>query len=89
MHAPPLSHDFAMQSLDAPAAPLVWAEIDGGGEDLLYVFDGTDDPSEGLATLQASESNETELRKFLWLVAAVAPAHRPRPARSAAGPLFS
>ena len=67
MHAPPLSHDFAMRSLDAPAAPLVWAEIEGGREDLLYVFDGTDDPSEGLATLQASESDEKELRKFLWL----------------------
>ena len=67
MHAPPLSHDFAMQALDAPEAPLVWAEIEGGREDLLYVFDGTDDPSEGLATLQASESDEKELRKFLWL----------------------
>lgn len=67
MHAPPLSHDFAMQALDAPEAPLVWAEIEGGREDLLYVFDGTEDPSEGLATLHPSESNETELRKFLWL----------------------
>ncbi len=67
MHAPPLAHDFAMQALDAPDAPLVWAEIEGGREDLLYVFDGTEDPSEGLATLQASESNEKELRKFLWL----------------------
>ncbi|MCP6756909.1 hypothetical protein NL533_35305, partial [Klebsiella pneumoniae] len=64
MHAPPLSHDFAMQALDAPEAPLVWAEIEGGREDLLYAFDGTDDPSEGLASLQASESNEKELRKF-------------------------
>jgi Peptidase family M1 domain len=67
MHAPPLSHDFALQLLDAPDAPLIWAEIDGGREDLLYVFDGTDDPSEGLATLNRSESRESELRKFLWL----------------------
>ena len=67
MHAPPPSHDFAIQALDAPEAPLVWAEIEGGREDLLYVFDGTDDPSEGLATLHPSESDEKELRKFLWL----------------------
>jgi hypothetical protein len=67
MHAPPLSHAFALQALDAPEAPLLWAEIEGGREDLLYVFDGTEDPSEGLATLNPSESDETELRKFLWL----------------------
>ncbi len=67
LHAPPLSHDFAMQALDAPDAPLIRAEIEGSREDLLYLFDATDDPSEGLATVQPSESNETELRKFLWL----------------------
>ena len=67
MHAPPLSHDFAIQALDAPEAPLIWAEIEGGREDLLYVFDGMDDSSEGLATLHSSESDEKELRKFLWL----------------------
>jgi hypothetical protein len=67
MHAPPLSHDFAMQALDAPEAPLLWAEMEGGRDDLLYVFDGVDNPSEGLATLSRSESNESELRKFLWL----------------------
>ncbi len=50
-----------------PDAPLIWAELDGGREDLLYVFDGTDDPAEGLATLNSSESNETLLRRYLWL----------------------
>jgi hypothetical protein len=67
LHAPPLSHDFALQRLDAPDAPLLWAELDGGRETLLYVFDGTDDPSEGLATLNTSESSETLLRRYLWL----------------------
>ena len=67
IHAPPLSHDFAIQRIDAPDAPLIWAELDGGREDLLYVFDGTDDPAEGLATLNSSESNETLLRRYLWL----------------------
>ncbi len=67
MHVPPLSHDFALQALDAPEAPLLWAEIEGGREDLLYAFDGTEDPAEGLATVNPSESDEKELRKFLWL----------------------
>lgn len=68
MHAPPLSHDFALQKLDAPEAPLVWAEMDGGREDLLYVLDGADDASEGIASLTRSESNDPEMRKFLWLI---------------------
>lgn len=68
MHAPPLSHDFALQRLDAPEAPLVWAEMDGGREDLLYVLDGADDASEGIASLGRSESNDPEMRKFLWLI---------------------
>ena len=67
IHAPPLSHDFAIQRIDAPDSPLIWAELDGGREDLLYVFDGTDDPAEGLATLNSSESTETLLRRYLWL----------------------
>ncbi|HEX4439106.1 MAG TPA: M1 family aminopeptidase [Thermoanaerobaculia bacterium] len=67
MHAPPLSHDFALHELDAPESPLAWVEMDGGREDLLYALDGSDDASEGLAILLDSESRETELRKFLWL----------------------
>jgi hypothetical protein len=67
MHAPPLSHPFAIQRLDAPAAAMVWAEIDGGDEDLLYELDATDNPSEGLAILRKSESSDPEMRKFLWL----------------------
>ena len=67
MHIAPLSHDFALQRLDAPESPLLWAELDGGREALLYVFDGTDDPTEGLATLNSSESTETLLRRYLWL----------------------
>lgn len=68
MHAPPPSHDFAVLELDAPESPFAWVEMDGGREDVLYVLDGSDDPSEGLGVLLSSESNETELRKFLWLV---------------------
>ena len=68
MHAPPLSHDFALHRVDAPDAPLVWAEMDGGREDLLYGLNGSDDASEWLVTLTKSESNDPEMRKFLWLV---------------------
>ncbi len=69
MHAAPLSHDFALQALNAPSSPLVWAEMDGGKEDLVYELDGVDHPSEGLLLLHSSESRDPELRKFLWPVA--------------------
>ncbi len=67
MNLAPLSHDFAIQRLDAPTAPMVWAEIDGGDEDLLYRLDGTSNPSEELGILTTSEWNDPELRKNLFL----------------------
>jgi len=87
LHAAPLSHDFALQRLNAPAAPLVWAEMDGGKEDLVYELDRVDHPSEALLILHASESRERELRKFLWPVAL---SHQPidRDARDPAPPRF-
>jgi Peptidase family M1 domain len=69
MHAAPLSHDFALQALNAPSAPLVWAEMEGGKEDLVYELDRVDHPSEALLLLHPSESHDPELRKFLWPVA--------------------
>jgi hypothetical protein len=68
-HGAPLSHDFALQALNAPEAPLVWAELDGGREDLVYELDRVDHPSEALLLLHSSESRDPELRKFLWPVA--------------------
>jgi Peptidase family M1 domain len=87
MHLAPLSHDFALQRLNAPKAPLVWAEMDGGKEDLVYELDGVDHPSEALVLLHGSESSDPELRKFLW---AVALSHQPidRDAREPAPPRF-
>ncbi|HEY1433919.1 MAG TPA: M1 family aminopeptidase [Thermoanaerobaculia bacterium] len=87
LHAAPLSHDFALQRLNAPAAPLVWAELDGGKEDLVYELDRVDHASEGLLLLHASESRDPELRKFLWPVAL---SHQPidRDARDPAPPRF-
>jgi hypothetical protein len=68
VHAPPLSHDFALHDLDAPAAPLVWAELDGGKEDLIYELGGEDRLREALVFLHGSESRDPLLRKFLWPV---------------------
>lgn len=86
-HGAPLSHDFALQALNAPAAPLVWAELDGGREDLVYELDRVDHPSEALLLLHPSESRDPELRKFLWPVAL---SHQPvdRDGREPAPPRF-
>lgn len=87
LHASPLSHDFALQRLNAPSSPLVWAEMDGGKEDLVYELDRVDHPSEALLVLHPSESRDPELRKFLWPVAL---SHQPidRDARDPAPPRF-
>ena len=87
MHTAPLSHDFALQRLNAPSAPLVWAEMEGGKEDLVYELDHVDHPSEALILLHPSESRDPELRKFLWPVAL---SHQPigRDARDPAPPRF-
>jgi hypothetical protein len=87
IHGAPLSHDFALQRLNAPSAPLVWAEMEGGREDLVYELDRVDHPSEALLILHASESRDPELRKFLWPVAL---SHQPvnRDARDPAPPRF-
>ncbi|HYX21243.1 MAG TPA: M1 family aminopeptidase, partial [Thermoanaerobaculia bacterium] len=86
-HGAPLSHDFALQALNAPDAPLVWAELDGGHEDLVYELDRVDHPSEALLLLHASESRDPELRRFLWPVAL---SHQPidRDARDPSPPRF-
>jgi hypothetical protein len=65
-HAPPLSHDFVLQRMNLPSAPLVWVELDGGKEDLVYELDGFGARSEALVTLNRSESDDREFRKFLW-----------------------
>ena len=86
-HLAPLSHDFALQRLNSPQAPLVWAELDGGKEDLVYELDGVDHPSEALVLLHSSESSDPALRKFLWPVAL---SHQPidRDAREPPRPRF-
>jgi hypothetical protein len=68
VHAPPFSHDFAIHDLDAPEAPLVWAELDGGKEDLIYELGGEERLFEALVFLHASESRDPLLRRYLWPV---------------------
>jgi hypothetical protein len=68
VHAPPFSHDFALHDLDAPESPLVWAELDGGKEDLIYELGGEERLFEALVFLHGSESRDPLLRRFLWPV---------------------
>src|SRR5207248_160227 len=62
----PYSHAFATQALDAPDAPTVHAEIDGGKETLVYERESVEDPSETLLQLHSSASGDPELRRQLW-----------------------
>ncbi len=64
----PLSHSCALQRFNAPSVPLVVAALDGGKEDLVYVFDEVERKSESLLLLRKSESNDSEMRKFLFPV---------------------
>ena len=59
------AHELALQRLDAPSAPVVRAELEGGSEDVVYQLD-VDDPSESLAILRKSTVNDPELRKYLY-----------------------
>src|SRR5207247_5353360 len=62
-------------------------EMDAVKEDLVYARDGLDSPAELLLLLRASESNDPEMRKFLWPIAL---SHQPigRDRRDPPRPLF-
>lgn len=64
----PASYAFALQKFNAPAAPLVWVEMEGGTEDLIYVRDGMENPYERLSALHGSYSGESKLKDMLWPV---------------------
>ena len=67
-YAPPLSHDFALKRANAPDDPLIWAEIEGGKEDLHYELNGWVGRSESLSFLWSSGSWEREFKKYLYPV---------------------
>jgi hypothetical protein len=63
---PPLSHLFAEQALDAPASPVAAAQMEGGKEDLVYVFDPLERRSESLLSLRRGEGTESAVRSLLF-----------------------
>jgi hypothetical protein len=67
VHDITISHAFALQKLDAPSLPLTAAFLEGGKEDLGYVFDGVQDRSEALFQVRKSVSSDSEMRRRLFL----------------------
>ena len=63
---PPLSHLFAEQTLDVPASPVAAAQLDGGKEDLVYLFDPLESRSESLLSLRRGEGTESAVRSLLF-----------------------
>ena len=68
VHWAPPSYAFAYRRLNGETNPLVWAEMDGGREDLVYRLEGSENASEGISVLHTSQSQESEFRKYLWPV---------------------
>lgn len=62
-----VSQAFALQKVGFPERPLTMAFLEGGKEDLAYVFDGVEDRSETLFQVRKSESNDAEMRRYLFL----------------------
>jgi peptidase M1-like protein len=59
----PLAHFFTLQRANAPGDPLVVAQLEGGKEDLRYVFDGFERLSESLFVLRHPEFGDAEIRR--------------------------
>jgi len=68
IHASPASHQFAAWRMNGPERPFVRAELAGGDEDLLYVFDGLDGKSESLYQVRKSMSKDPALSDWRFLV---------------------
>ena len=68
VQASPTSHQFAAWRLNRPDRPFVRAELAGGDEDLLYVFDGLDGKSESLSQVRRSVSSDRALADRLALI---------------------
>jgi hypothetical protein len=75
---PPLSHGFAVERLDAPAAALVFATFFGGKEDFVYVLDGVDRKSETLSFLRKSAASSPEPRALRRTIVSDQPIGRDR-----------
>ncbi len=64
----PRSFGFAMQRFDAPSAPFVWVELNGGSDPAVYVRNGMSNASEGLTVLRTETTNEKEMKGALFPV---------------------
>ena len=61
----PLAYSFTLQRANAPEEPLVVAQLEGGKEDLRYVFDGFEGRSESLFALRHPDFGDAEMRRNL------------------------
>ncbi len=64
----PRSFGFALQRFNAPTAPYVLVEMEGGSDPLFYVQDGMENPFESLTVLREHSTNEAKLKDALWPV---------------------
>ena len=64
----PVAHLFALARGNAGSSQVVVADIDGGKEDLRYVWDDAEDRDERLELLRSFETNDSELRRQLYAV---------------------
>jgi hypothetical protein len=62
----PFAHLFALKKLDAPAGELVMAQIRGGKEPAVYVFDDVLNHKESLQTLRESRSDNKAVKKWIY-----------------------
>ena len=62
----PFAHLFALKKLDAPAGELVMAQIRGGKEPAVYVFDDVLAHKESLQTLRETRSQNPPAKKYLY-----------------------
>jgi hypothetical protein len=62
----PFAHLFALRKLDAPAGELVMAQIRGGKEPAVYVFDDVLAHKESLQTLRETRSPNPPAKKYLY-----------------------
>lgn len=74
----PLAHGFALERLDAPGSPLVFATFFGGKEDFLYLHDGVERKSETLALLRKSTFGSAEPRALRRTIVSDQPIGRDR-----------
>ena len=62
----PFAHLFAMKELDSPSSELVMAQVKGGKEPAVYIYDDVITHKESLQTLRETRSDNKLARKYLY-----------------------